>query len=99
MGVCTNVKEADGSSYYHFEFPSNFSHLIVPKGSVTINGVSLTVIQPDQDSFSVAIIPFTVEHTNFKEIKKGTKVNLEFDIIGKYFVRYMEAYKNKFEQN
>ncbi len=93
VGVCTKVEEIDGSAFYHFQYPESFSHLIVPKGSITINGVSLTVIQPTQDAFHVAIIPFTVEHTNFQQIKKGSKVNLEFDIIGKYFVRYMEAYK------
>lgn len=95
VGVCTKVEEVDGSAYYHFNFPDSFSHLIVPKGSITINGVSLTVIQPSQNSFHVAIIPFTVAHTNFQQIQKDSKVNLEFDIIGKYFVRYMEAYKPK----
>lgn len=92
VGVCTDVEDADGSAYYTFEFDSKFSHLIVPKGSITVNGVSLTVVEPTAHSFRVAIIPFTVEHTNFQQIKKGTKVNLEFDIIGKYFVRYMGVY-------
>ena len=95
IGICTQVLHVDGSSYYHFDFPIKFGHLIVPKGSITVNGVSLTAISPSQHSFHVAIIPFTVAHTNFQAIKVGTKVNLEFDIIGKYFVKYMEAYKPK----
>ncbi len=92
VGICRDVLDVDGSAYYTFEFDEKFSHLIVPKGSITVNGVSLTVVEPTQNRFKVAIIPFTVEHTNFQQIQVGTKVNLEFDIIGKYFVRYMQAY-------
>ncbi|MDO4191133.1 MAG: riboflavin synthase [Bacteroidales bacterium] len=87
--ICTEVREADGSYYYHFEYESapemrKRGYLTVDKGSVTVNGVSLTVCTPTTNSFEVAIIPYTFEHTNFCQIKQGTKVNIEFDIIGKY---------------
>ena len=92
--VCTNVVEADGSWYYTFEYAfdpemAKRGYLTVDKGSVTVNGVSLTVVNPTDNSFSVAIIPYTHEHTNFHEIKKGSVVNIEFDIIGKYISRLM----------
>ena len=67
--------------------------LTVEKGSITVNGVSLTVVNSKKDSFEVAIIPYTYEHTNFKHIVVGTRVNLEFDVIGKYISRLMEAYR------
>ncbi len=92
-GVCTEVKEADGSWYYRFSYPKNPAYLLVNKGSICVNGVSLTVVDPDDTHFSVAIIPYTFEHTTFKNLKAGHKVNLEFDIIGKYIGRYMEAYR------
>ena len=95
VGTCTRIEDADGSAYFTFEFDPQFSHLIVPKGSITVNGVSLTVVAPTKHNFQVAIIPFTVEHTNFQQIRVGTKVNLEFDIIGKYFVRYMDVYNQQ----
>lgn len=90
--VCVSVEEEDGSWRYTFRYDFNpemaaRGYVCVDKGSVTVNGVSLTVCEPQADSFSVCIIPFTHEHTNFKEIKPGTKVNLEFDIIGKYIAR------------
>lgn len=90
--VCTEVKEADGSWYFTFEYPfdkemAKRGYMTVDKGSVTVNGVSLTVCNPTDNSFQVAIIPYTYEHTNFHQIKKGTVVNLEFDIIGKYVSR------------
>ena len=90
--VCTNVTEANGSWYYTFEYAfdkemAKKGYLTVDKGSVTVNGVSLTVVAPTDNSFQVAIIPFTHEMTNFHQIKKGTVVNLEFDIIGKYISR------------
>ena len=89
---CTNVKEADGSWYYTFEFnPKNEEHLTVEKGSVSVNGVSLTVVNSKDSSFEVAIIPFTYEVTNFHTFEKGTVVNLEFDIIGKYIARILKA--------
>lgn len=92
--VCTEVKEADGSWYYRFEYPfdremARRGYMTVDKGSVTVNGVSLTVVAPTDNSFQVAIIPYTYENTNFHQIKAGTVVNLEFDIIGKYISRMM----------
>jgi len=92
--VCTEVKEAEGSWYFTFEYPfdkamAKRGYMTVDKGSVTVNGVSLTVCNPTDTSFQVAIIPYTHEHTNFHEIKVGTTVNLEFDIIGKYVSRMM----------
>lgn len=90
--TCTNVREADGSWYYTFEFnPVNEEHLTVEKGSVSVNGVSLTVVNSKDNSFEVAIIPFTYEVTNFHTFEKGTVVNLEFDIIGKYIARILKA--------
>jgi len=92
-GVCTEIKTADGSWYYRFSYPKNPEHLLVNKGSICVNGVSLTVVDPDNTHFSVAIIPYTFEHTTFKNLKVGHTINLEFDIIGKYIGRYMEAYR------
>ena len=92
-GVCTEVKEADGSWYYRFSYPKNPEHLLVNKGSICVNGVSLTVVDPDDTHFSVAIIPYTYEHTTFRNLEVGHTINLEFDIIGKYIGRYMEAYR------
>ncbi len=90
--VCTDVAEADGSWYYTFQYRfdkemAKKGYLTVDKGSVTVNGVSLTVVAPTENTFKVAIIPFTHEVTNFHQIEKGTVVNLEFDIIGKYISR------------
>ncbi len=90
--VCTEVRSADGSHYFHFEYESTQEmrkrgYLTVDKGSVTVNGVSLTVCNPTDTSFEVAIIPYTLEFTNFHQITEGTVVNLEFDIIGKYIAR------------
>lgn len=89
-GTCTDINELDGSWYFKFSYDPSFANLIVSKGSITINGVSLTVVDPTKDSFKVAIIPYTFEHTNFKTIKLDDKVNLEFDIIGKYVARQLE---------
>lgn len=90
--LCTGVEPLDGSWYYSFRY--NFhpelaakGYVTVEKGSITVNGVSLTVCDSEADSFRVAIIPYTHDHTNFREIEAGTKVNLEFDIIGKYIAR------------
>ncbi len=90
--VCTEVDEAGGSTYFKFRYDfspelARRGYVTVEKGSVTVNGVSLTVCDSEADSFRVAIIPYTMEHTNFCRIKPGTKVNLEFDIIGKYIAR------------
>ncbi|MCB0599371.1 MAG: riboflavin synthase, partial [Phaeodactylibacter sp.] len=87
--------ERDGSWYYRFRYQPTEEHLLVDKGSVTVNGVSLTVVKPEADVFSVAIIPYTYEHTNFKDIQPGDAVNLEFDIIGKYIARYAKLYGGK----
>ena len=92
--TCTEVKEADGSWYFTFEYPFDKEmvkrgYMTVDKGSVTVNGVSLTVCNPTDNSFQVAIIPYTYEHTNFHQIKVGIVINLEFDIIGKYVSRMM----------
>lgn len=89
---CTEIRNADGSYYFHFEYESTSEmrrrgYLTVDKGSVTVNGVSLTVCTPTDNSFEVAIIPYTFEHTNFHDIHVGSMVNLEFDIIGKYIAR------------
>lgn len=90
--TCKEVKEAEGSWYYTFEFePRNEEHLTVEKGSVSVNGVSLTVVNSKANSFQVAIIPFTQEVTNFHTFKAGSIVNLEFDIIGKYIARILKA--------
>lgn len=89
MAECIKVEEKDGSWEYLFKHPKGKSHLTVEKGSVTVNGVSLTVVHSDPEHFSVAIIPYTHEHTNFKHFKPGTFVNIEFDILGKYVARIL----------
>lgn len=90
--TCTNVEEADGSWYFTFEYePAQADYVTVEKGSVTVNGVSLTVVNSKINSFQVAIIPYTYEYTNFHQFKVGTTVNLEFDIIGKYIARILEV--------
>lgn len=90
--ICTDVKEADGSWYYTFEYDPSRGNITVEKGSIAVNGVSLTVVNSRENSFQVAIIPYTYEHTNFHEIKKGTVVNLEFDIVGKYITKILKQY-------
>lgn len=95
VGECLRVEEAGGSWYFTFRYVLTPEHLLVDKGSVCINGVSLTVVDPVEDTFKVAIIPYTYEHTNFNAFRPGSKVNLEFDIIGKYIARQMAAYQNK----
>lgn len=89
MGRCITREEIDGSWKFAFEHPAKKEFATVPKGSITINGVSLTVVDSAADQFSVAIIPYTYEHTNFHQIKVGDVVNLEFDIIGKYVARLL----------
>ena len=86
-GSCIQLKELDGSWEYTFQFPLQYAGLIVEKGSVALNGISLTVFNVGTDRFSVGIIPYTYEHTNIKCIEEGSTVNLEFDIIGKYVLR------------
>lgn len=92
IGTCIIAKETNGSWFYTFEYDETLGNLTIEKGSVTVNGVSLTVVDSGKNKFSVAIIPYTYEHTNFKNIEAGTKVNLEFDVIGKYVSR---LYSNK----
>lgn len=84
IGNCIVAKETNGSWVYTFEYDKTLANITIEKGSITVNGVSLTVVDSEKNKFSVAIIPYTFEHTNFKTYKIGTKVNLEFDVIGKY---------------
>ena len=89
---CVGMRDADGSTYFTFRYPldkamARRGYFTVDKGSVTVNGVSLTVIAPTDNEFTVAIIPYTREHTNFCDIKVGSVVNIEFDILGKYIAR------------
>jgi riboflavin synthase len=90
--VCKEINEADGSWYYTFEYDDSTGNVTVEKGSVTVNGVSLTVVNSQKGQFQVAIIPYTYEHTNFHTFKVGTVVNLEFDIVGKYITKLMKQY-------
>jgi len=90
--LCTEIRDAEGSYYFRFRYHFDREmvkrgYFAVDKGSITVNGVSLTVCDPDKDSFEVAIIPYTYEHTNFHTLKIGSVVNIEFDIIGKYLTR------------
>ncbi len=101
-GICTEVQTLDGSWIFSFEYPFQPAYLLVDKGSICVNGVSLTVVNPGiadlslreggMARFSVAIIPYTFEHTNFKNLEKGGSVNLEFDVIGKYVARHLAIY-------
>lgn len=86
-GVCTSIEEANGSWVFTFEYDASLTNITIEKGSITVNGTSLTVVNSERNRFSVAIIPYTYEHTNFHTFKVGTKVNLEFDVIGKYVAR------------
>lgn len=88
-GVCTQVEEKDGSWFFTFEYDETLNNHTIEKGSITIDGTSLTVVNSDKNTFSVAIIPYTYEHTRFNSYKVGTVVNLEFDVIGKYVAKLM----------
>lgn len=88
--VCTEVIERQGSWEFSFDYDPGMQNITIEKGSITVNGVSLTVVNSGKNNFSVAIIPYTYNHTNFNLIKKGTRVNLEFDVIGKYVKRLTE---------
>ncbi|MDT0553170.1 riboflavin synthase [Urechidicola vernalis] len=88
--TCIGIEPMDGSHLFTFEYDKSKGNVTIEKGSITINGVSLTVVNSKNNSFSVAIIPYTIEHTNFKNFKIGTIVNLEFDVIGKYVARLMQ---------
>ena len=87
VAACKNIEEANGSWYFTFEYDKNLHNITIEKGSITVNGVSLTVVNSKENEFSVAIIPYTYAHTNFHNFKIGTKINLEFDVIGKYVAR------------
>lgn len=91
--VCTEVKEEHGSWVFTFEYDSSLNNITIEKGSITVNGTSLTVVNSKKDTFSVAIIPYTYEHTNFHTFKNGTVVNLEFDVLGKYVAKLVEINK------
>lgn len=91
--ICTSVEPQDGSVVYTFEYDANLNNITVEKGSITVNGISLTVINSGSNTFSVAIIPYTLDHTNLKTIEIGSTVNLEFDILGKYVSKLMDMRK------
>ena len=91
--TCTHKKKLDGSWEFSFEFDKQFAHLVIEKGSISINGTSLTCFNVSENNFTVAIIPYTFEHTNIKHVVAGSIVNIEFDIIGKYILRGMETGK------
>jgi riboflavin synthase len=93
---CVEVVEMGGSWRYTFRYRPTPAHLLVDKGSVCLNGVSLTVVEPRDGLFSVAIIPYTWEHTNFRELVAGDRANIEFDIIGKYIAGHLAAYSGRF---
>jgi riboflavin synthase len=86
-GVCAHRTELNGSWEFRFEFPKKFSHLVIEKGSICLNGISLTIFNVKRSRFDVAIIPYTYEHTNIQSILPGSLVNMEFDVIGKYVSR------------
>jgi len=92
IATCIVANETNGSWYYTFEYDETIGNITIEKGSITVNGVSLTVVDSKKNEFSVAIIPYTYEHTNFNSFEIGTKVNLEFDLIGKYISK---LYSNK----
>ncbi|MDX1904134.1 MAG: riboflavin synthase [Thermonemataceae bacterium] len=90
--ICISKKDENGSWLFSFEYQSNSENITIEKGSITVNGVSLTVLNSGKNNFSVAIIPYTYEHTNFHQIKVGDQVNLEFDVIGKYLQKLAKNY-------
>ena len=91
--ICTNIEDKEGSWEFTFEYDSTLNNITIEKGSITVNGTSLTVVNSKKDSFSVAIIPYTYENTIFHTFEVGTKVNLEFDVVGKYIARMYELQK------
>jgi riboflavin synthase len=90
VATCIAVDDMNGSWMYRFQFPENFASLMIEKGSVAINGTSLTAFDVSSNQFSVAIIPYTYDHTNINQLKLGDSVNIEFDMIGKYVARFVE---------
>ncbi len=95
VATCSNIEDADGSRYFTFEYKPIQNVVLVDKGSISVNGVSLTIIHPASNTFKVAIIPYTFKHTNFIDLKTGSTVNIEFDILGKYFARFFEGFKKE----
>ena len=93
IATCTQKKEMDGSWLFEFKFEAGFGNLLVEKGSITVNGISLTAFEVSEQHFKVAIIPYTYNHTNLQAVEPGTQVNLEFDLIGKYVQKQMAAYQ------
>lgn len=91
-GECLSIQEMNGSWLFTFGYDSSFKNITIEKGSITVNGVSLTVVNSKENEFSVAIIPYTFEHTTFKDIVVGTAINLEFDVVGKYLKRLSQGY-------
>ena len=89
-GTCSAIQEEAGSTRFTFEYNPSTGNVVIEKGSITVNGVSLTVIDATRDSFSVAVIPYTLAHTNLQHLQIGSIVNLEFDVIGKYVARLMQ---------
>ena len=87
--ICVNIEDQNGSTVFTFKYDESLGNVTIEKGSITVNGVSLTVVNSKDDSFSVAIIPYTLEHTMFKDLKVGSTINLEFDVVGKYVKRLM----------
>lgn len=94
VAVCTGKQVLEGSWLFHFRFPEAFAALMIEKGSVCLNGVSLTVFNVQRDTFTVTIIPYTYEHTNFSRIEAGSQVNIEFDVMGKYLLRQQALVNN-----
>lgn len=94
IGYCKSILEANGSWYFTFEYDPSLHNVTIEKGSITVNGTSLTVVNSEKNTFSVAIIPYTYEHTNFHTFKEGTKINLEFDVVGKYVTRLYGLHQN-----
>jgi riboflavin synthase len=89
--VCLERRELDGSWEFRFEFPPAFSHLVIEKGSISLNGISLTIFNVTATAFDIAVIPYTFQHTNIRSVFPGSRVNLEFDLIGKYVTRFMRV--------
>ena len=90
VASCTSINSENGSWIFTFEYDPSLNNITIEKGSITVNGTSLTVVNSKKDAFSVAIIPYTYKNTNFNTFKKGTVVNLEFDVLGKYVSRLLE---------
>jgi riboflavin synthase len=95
VATCIDRKDLNGSWEFRFEFPKKFSHLVIEKGSISLNGTSLTIFNVKKSKFDIAVIPYTFEHTNIQNVIPGTTVNLEFDMIGKYVSRFLKKDETK----